>query len=348
VPTLEVRKELRTLEVRKELRPGVREWDVDYVPVIAIDRLDSDADARSAIDRACREWGFFQIVGHGLPTDVIGALRREMHAFFSQTSAAKREISRTAGNPWGFFDRELTKNTPDWKEIYDYGPPGSTSDMPGLSPQWPSTLPGFEAAIRTYYQACEGIAFSLLEAVATNLGATPSSLRREFAPSHTSFLRLNYYPTCPAPARPAGIEVPDDGHLGINHHTDAGAVTLLLQDEQAGLQVFHDGAWHTVAPIDDALVVNIGDIVQVWSNDQYHAALHRVLANEHRERYSAPLFFNPSYETEYTPLASTVDAAHPARYRPIPWAEFRAQRAAGDYADYGPEVQIADYRVQDG
>ena len=325
----------------------MRECDMENVPVIAIDRLSTDASARAAIDVACREWGFFQIVGHGLPAQAIGALRRQMHAFFSQASEAKREISRTAGNPWGFFDQELTKNTPDWKEIYDYGPPGRTPDMPGLSPQWPPALPDFEPAIRAYYQACEGIALRLIDAIATNLGATPGSLRRDFEPSHTSFLRLNYYPRCPAPARPAGIEVPEDGHLGINHHTDAGAVTLLLQDAQAGLQVFRDDAWHTVEPIGDALVVNIGDVVQVWSNDQYRAPLHRVLANEQRERYSAPLFFNPSYETDYAPLASTLDAAHPARYRPIPWAEFRAQRAAGDYADYGAEVQIADYRIHD-
>ena len=319
---------------------------MDNVPVITIDRSGADAGAREAIDIACREWGFFQIVGHGLPVESIAALRREMQAFFSLARDAKREISRTADNPWGFFDRELTKNTPDWKEIYDYGPPGSTPDMPGLSPQWPSALPGFEPAIRAYYQACEGVAFSLIDAIATNLGATPGTLRRAFEPSHTSFLRLNYYPKCPAPARPTGAEVPETGHLGINHHTDAGAVTLLLQDAQAGLQVFRDDAWHTVEPIDDALVVNIGDIVQVWSNDQYRAALHRVLANEQRERYSAPLFFNPSYDTHYAPLPSTVDVVHPARYRPIPWAEFRAQRAAGDYADYGAEVQIANYRVQ--
>jgi isopenicillin N synthase-like dioxygenase len=318
---------------------------MDNVPVITIDRRGPDARARAAIDVACREWGFFQIVGHGLPAEVIGALRRETHAFFSQTSDTKREISRTADNPWGFFDRELTKNTRDWKEIYDYGPPGSTADMSSLSPQWPSALPEFEPAIRAYYQACEKIALHLIDAIATNLGATPALLRREFEPSHTSFLRLNYYPICPTPARPTGVGVPETGHLGINHHTDAGAVTLLLQDAQAGLQVFRDNAWHTVEPIEDALVVNIGDVVQVWSNDQYQAALHRVLASEQCERYSAPLFFNPSYEACYAPLSSTVDATHPARYRAIPWAEFRAQRAAGDYADCGAEVQIADYRI---
>jgi isopenicillin N synthase-like dioxygenase len=133
------------------------------------------------------------------------------------------------------------------------------------------------------------------------------------------------------------------GYLGINHHTDAGALTLLLQDEQPGLEVFHDGAWKLVEPLPDALVVNIGDIVQVWSNDQYRAPLHRVLANADAERFSVPFFFNPAYSTVYAPLPSTVDTQRPPRYRPINWGEFRAHRAAGDYADAGEYHQISHY-----
>ena len=74
-------------------------------------------------------------------------------------------------------------------------------------------------------------------------------------------------------------------------------------------------------------MVNIGDVVQVWSNDRYRAALHRVLANTRQPRYSAPFFYCPAYDTDYAPLPSTVDTAHPPRYRAINWAEFRARRA---------------------
>ena len=95
----------------------------------------------------------------------------------------------------------------------------------------------------------------------------------------------------------------------------------------------------------DALVVNIGDIVQVWSNDRYRAALHRVTTNTERDRYSVPFFLNPAYAAHYAPLPSTVDASHPPRYRPINWGEFRRLRTAGDYADQGEEVQISHYAV---
>ena len=160
-----------------------------------------------------------------------------------------------------------------------------------------------------------------------------------FTPRHSSFLRLNYYPTCDDPA-PAETPLGGPGNFGINHHTDAGAITVLLQDDQPGLQVYRANTWTLVEPRPDALVVNIGDIVQVWSNDRYPAALHRVIANRD-ERYSAPFFFNPAPEAMYAPLTTS----EPPHYRAIQWGEFRANRSAGDYADHGEEVQISHYRI---
>lgn len=309
------------------------------LPVIDVGDLDRDA-TREAIHDACRDWGFFQAVGHGIDRSSITALRHEMRAFFAQPTAAKHAVQRSADNPWGFYDRELTRRTRDWKEIYDYGPP----DGGAMVPQWPAALPGFRRAIESFYESCNALSVRLLRTISINLGMPAKFLDPYFRPAHTSFLRLNYYPRCPAPARPKDLSLSEDGHLGVNHHTDAGAITLLLQDDQPGLEVFHDGAWTLVEPREDALVVNIGDIVQVWSNDRYHAALHRAIVSAERERYSAPFFFNPAYSVEYAPLPSTTDGAHPPRYRPIPWAEFRALRTAGDYADHGDYHQISHYR----
>jgi len=314
--------------------------DASNVPVIDIHALEQPATLR-ALDRACREWGFFQVVRHGIDAATLRRVLAAARRFFAQPDAAKQAIARSEINPWGFFDRELTKNTRDWKQVFDYGP----ADGGVLRPQWPAALPGFEPAVRDYYAACERLAGRLIGAIAINLGAPPERLQRCFAAAHSSFVRLNYYPACPVAAAPEGIAVPTAGFLGVNHHTDAGALTLLLQDQVPGLEVFRAGRWHLVAPRDDALVVNIGDIVQVWSNDRYRAALHRVLVNGERERYSAPFFFSPSYATSYAPLPSTVDEQHPARYRPINWGEFRALRAAGDYADRGEEVQLEHYLI---
>jgi len=297
-------------------------------PVIDISQPDR-VHVHKAIDAACREWGVFQVVNHGIDTRLLGALRRQMRALFGAPLEEKLAISRTAENPWGFFDRELTRHQRDWKQIYDVGPADGQT-----RPQWPSSIPAFEPIVRTFYAECDALALRLLRVMARNLGMPADSLDVHFRPAHTSFLRLNYYPRCPVA----------DRNLGVNAHTDSGAITLLLQD-LPGLEVLHDERWLQVEPRRNALVVNIGDVMQVWSNDLYLAPMHRVLTNTDSDRFSAPFFFNPAYSTDYAPLPSAVDAHHPARYRPINWREFRARRSAGDYAHAGEYAQISQYTV---
>jgi isopenicillin N synthase-like dioxygenase len=310
------------------------------IPVIDIARL-RDPATLEKLDMACREWGFFQVVNHGIRPQTIDAILARAKTFFAEPIDVKRRISRSAENAWGFYDKELTKNTRDWKQIFDYGP----SEGVTRRPQWPAAKPEVRSAVLEYYAECEALAFRLLIAVANNLGVASHYLLGGFVPEHSSFLRLNFYPTCPTPESPKGIATPRTGHLGLNHHTDAGAMTLLLQDDQPGLEVYRDGEWHLVEPRRGALVVNIGDIVQVWSNDRYQAALHRVIANASAERFSVPFFFCPAYSAAYAPLPTTVDRTTPLRYRRINWGEFYASRAAGDYADYGEEIQISHYRI---
>ena len=317
--------------------------DVSLAPgasVPVIDLSEGDASVVEAVGRACADWGFFQIVGHRVDPGVTEAAMAETRAFFALPMAAKRALSRSRDNPWGFYDRELTKNVRDKKEIFDIGPESVPGDpFAGRTP-WPAERPAFEPAMRAFFTACESLAACLTDLVSRSLGAAPDELGGAFAPTHTSFLRLNHYPV----EDPLGAEADGGAGLGIHHHTDAGAVTVLLQDRMSGLQVYRDGAWHTVIPLDGAFVVNIGDMVQVWSNDLYRAPIHRVLAMDTAERYSLPFFYNPGYEARIAPLAILLGGAQAPHYVPIPWGEFRRRRADGDFADYGSEVQISDYR----
>lgn len=312
------------------------------VPVI--DLREPRAQVVEQIAAACAAWGFFQILHHGVDGALIERALAETRALFAAPKGAKRALSRSRENPWGFYDRELTKNARDKKEIFDIGPDatGAPADGPfqGATP-WPPWRPGFEPALRAYFAACADASARLMSLVSEGLGAPPGLLAGAFGDDHASFLRLNYYPV----EDPLAGEAEDRADLGIHHHTDAGAVTVLLQDGVSGLQVYRDGLWHDVQPLAGALVINIGDMVQVWSNDRYRAPVHRVLAMERAERCSLPFFFNPAYRAVVAPLDNLVDAAHPARYRPISWSEFRRRRADGDFADYGAEVQIADYRA---
>lgn len=311
------------------------------VPVVDCEQLPETATRRQ-IHEACLEWGFFQVMNHGISSRVLTTLRQEMSAFFALPRAVKRRVSRTAESPWGFYDRELTKNTRDWKQVFDYGPEAK----PGIRNRWPIERPGLPEALRAFTVACEAIAFRLLGVIAANLGAAPEVLADSFRPEHSSFLRLNYYPACPAAAGATRPGASAPGRFGVHHHTDSGALTLLLQDEQPGLEVLHDGCWHLIEPRPDALVVNVGDIVQVWSNDRYRAAVHRVSVSPTQPRFSAPFFFNPAYSAHYAPLPSAIPYGEAPHYRAICWGDFRARRAAGDYEDRGEEVQIDHYRTE--
>lgn len=307
--------------------------------------IDGNTLAPVELDRACRQWGLFYLANHGIDPSLVDAMQQQMERFFAQSKAQKITLERTDRNAWGFYDRELTKNRQDWKEIFDVGPAETQGPLAGAMPQWPD-LNGFEDTLRTYAAAAHLVALKLLHALSTNLGMPADHLDEAFGVTHTSFLRLNYYPTCATAAPPTAATVPTQGELGIGHHTDAGALTLLLQGNVEGLQVQHDKHWITVRPRADTLVVNLGDIMQVWSNERYLAPVHRVFASASTRRYSAPYFFNPSYATNYAPLPSLLANGVNARYQVINWGEFRAGRSAGDYADHGKEIQISDFQIQ--
>ena len=200
-------------------------------------------------------------------------------------------------------------------------------------------MPDFEGILLAWFEACEALSLRLLTAMATSLNVDPELLLTNFSPNHTSFARLNYYPLCGNPMCDDPQTDSNAGHLGIHPHTDSGALTVLLQDDVAALQVCRQGQWHTIEPAVDGLIINIGDMLQVWSNDQFTAPEHRVLASSQRERFSAPFFFNPANHTDCVPLTGTTP-----RYQPVNWGQFRQARAAGDYANLGEEIQISQFK----
>ena len=311
----------------------------------AIDLAWPATKVEAGVAQACREWGLFLVTGH--PID--GAFRRrflgEMRRFFALPTADKRTLSRSLDNPWGYYDRELTKTIRDRKEIFDIGPDlgeaggGDPADPFAGATPWPAGLADFSAIMLEAMARLEGLALHLIDIVMRGLGETGTAAANAFRPAPTSFLRLNRYPV----GDPLADLGRGDAGRGVHHHSDAGALTVLIEDGTPGLQVLRDGHWHDVEPAPGALVVNIGDMIQVWSNDTYRAPLHRVLAARDRDRYSAPFFLNPSYRAEVAPLPGLAAQAGGARYRPIPWSEFRRRRAEGDFGDYGREVQIGDY-----
>ena len=322
------------------------------IPIIDVSPLDGVTPGRTpvidAIAAAAHDWGFFQVTSHGVSTDLINSVWAETHAFFNLPMEVKRSVLRTRENPRGYYDRELTKNRRDLKEVFDFAAvsrPALPEDHPDNrasvdgSNRWPATPPQFRGTLLEYVAACERLGLRLLGALCLGLGVDEETLMPYLSPVHTGFARLNYYPLDDPLEPVTAATVTELGDMALHHHSDAGALTVLLQDDVGGLQVGTDEGWIDVTPFDGALVINVGDMMQIWSNDRYRAALHRVRPLTDRPRYSIPFFFNPAYDTDVAPLVTTV--SEPAHYRTVNWGHFRQTRTDGDYADYGHEIQIA-------
>ena len=330
------------------------------VPVVDFSRLikgEADPQAAAIIHKACCDSGFFYLSNFGIGADEIAAVEKAMFWFFALPLEHKQSVARSEENSRGYYNNELTKNIRDMKEVFDFGfkldsklpdDHGVNLSQDGWN-QWPHVdgSDSFRTVLNDYFDHCGVVALCLLEVLTTNLGAAVETLTSDFNPGHSSFLRLNYYPVEDPLAAGQGVEAKsaDSGNMGVHHHTDAGALTLLLQDDVGGLEVFHEDVWKPVPPVAGTLVVNIGDIVKVWSNDLYHAALHRVVASSKRDRYSVPYFFNPVYSANYQPLAEIRGHKVEPHYSAINWGHFRHERQHGDYGDYGDEIQISDFRL---
>ncbi len=325
-------------------RPIAPASKMSSVPVIDITPLFGGDDSRvvEQISQAAQTWGFFQVVGHGMLPAQVKQVMSQAQEFFAQDDSLKQLVRRTQDNPWGYNDQELTKNQKDAKAVFDYTVAGEDG-IYGARNQWPEGLDQFPIVMLDYLETCTHISLKLMEAFAMGAGLPRHALAHLFEPIHTGFVRLNYYPVTDL----EGGAQPCDGStkLGIHHHTDAGALTVLLQDQMSGLQVYRDGYWHDLAPVPGALVINTGDMMQVLSNDLYQAPVHRVLAMTEGQRFSMPFFLNMAADAIIEPITTLVTPQRSARYRPITWSEFRRRRSDGDYADYGAEVQISDYRT---
>ena len=274
--------------------------------------------------------------------------------FTNRSYQEKIGDKRHEQNARGYFDDELTKQKRDWKECLDFGVPGSRNwDIPDNSPDnecldgfnvFPSDkrLPEFRRIVVQYFEECAALSNRLARLMANGLGiSTPNDFLQELANTHTSYLRLNYYPPCRGSV---GDEEKKEEVLGISPHRDAGFLTILLQDEDChSLQVWHKDQWMTIHPEPRSFTINTGDMCMLWSNGKYQAPLHRVLTSDSQERYSAPFFYNPGYHQWIESALILEDT----KYHPCLYGYFRAVRFAGDLTDLGVEIQMQDYEIQE-
>jgi len=323
---------------------------VNDVPTIDVSKIDKNA--LQLVDRACRDHGFFKLVGHGL-NDLIDRMWSQTELFFSASQDFKYTLMRPADSAFGYFNREMTKLKRDQKETFDYH--GLETDAVGKSASdfWPrqnggdlaaAGLQEFEAVLKEFYWANTRLAEQTLALVCRALGENTDALQGMFGSAHTTLARLNHYP-CYDPL-PEKEHTPGNalGDMALHEHTDPGALTLLYQDNVGGLQTLSsEHGWIDVPPEAYSFVVNLGDLMQVWSNDRYQAAAHRVRpVPSGTSRYSMPFFYSPRYDAVIEPIVT----GEPPRYRPFSWYEFATARVADNYQNLGKvDTQVTDYRL---
>ncbi|KAL6637270.1 hypothetical protein ACP70R_024842 [Stipagrostis hirtigluma subsp. patula] len=302
---------------------------IDLSPLVVADNDAAGVEALAAeVGAACRDWGFFVVVGHGVPEEVVARATEAQRAFFALPAESKAAVRRSEAAPLGYYESEHTKNVRDWKEVFDLvprepPPPAAVADVePVFQNKWPGDLPGFREAMEQYARAMEELAFKLLELIAQSLNLRPDRLHGFFR-DQTTVLRLNHYPPCPSP----------DLALGVGRHKDYGALTVLYQDHVGGLDVWRrsGGEWVRVRPVPNSFVINLGDIMEVWSNDMYQSSEHRVSVNPEKQRFSMPFFFNPASYTVVEPLEELVSEENPARYNAYCWGDFFGTRENSNF-----------------
>ncbi len=296
----------------------------DHIPLIDLARSFDDAAVRRqvawAIHKACRETGFFYVTGHGVPQSLIDAQLAETRRFFAQDDAAKQavsvELSRCRRGYEGEGRQTLDAGSAaDLKESFmlardlaeDHPLVRAGAPMQGPN-QWPAALPGFRAQMLAYQDEMIRLGRHLMGCLALSVDLDADWFADGLAEPQCG-IRLLRYPPQPA--------VTASNRLGAGAHSDWGSITILLQDDLAGLEVRNaDGAWILATPIAGSFVINLGQMMERFTAGLYRANLHRVRnSSTERARYSVATFFElePRYVMARAPTCPADDAFAPAQ-----------------------------------
>ncbi|XVE52634.1 hypothetical protein DITRI_Ditri02bG0137800 [Diplodiscus trichospermus] len=283
------------------------------IPVIDFSLLaKGDEDEIRKLDLACKDWGFLQIINHGVREEVLHQMKAAAVDFFELPLEEKNKYAKAENEIQGYGQNFVISEGQklDWSDmIYMITVPPENRNYKF----WPLTLPGFKEAVEEFSKEVLKVAEEIHANFSILMGMGRDGFKRSQGELQQG-IRMNYYPVCSRP----------DLVLGCSPHSDGTSFTLLLQnDDVIGLQIKHDGAWISVKPIPNSLVVNIGDATEIQSNGMYKSIEHRVITNEEKPRISIAAFMFPDDEQEIGPLESMIDDNHrPRMYRNVKYFDY--------------------------
>ncbi|WP_013335002.1 isopenicillin N synthase family dioxygenase [Gloeothece verrucosa] len=284
------------------------------------------------LEQACRETGFFYIVGHGIDEKLQQRLEDLSRQFFAQDLATKMQIRMAlAGRAWrGYFPvgGELTSGKPDRKEGVYFG-----SELDADDPRVKANLllhgknlfpplPDFGETVLEYLSVMTGLGHTIMEGIALSLELESSYFYDRYTANPLILFRIFNYPP---------DEDPHSESWGVGEHTDYGLLTILKQDDSGGLQVKTGGGWISAPPVANSFVCNIGDMLDRLTGGFYRSTPHRVRNPSPSDRLSFPFFFDPNFDAQIQPIPTRQIIQDDLYER---WDKASVHQLQGTYGDY--------------
>ncbi|KAH7836508.1 hypothetical protein Vadar_002203 [Vaccinium darrowii] len=279
------------------------------IPTIDMDQLVSGETTDLELEKlhlVCKDWGIFQLVNHGVSSLVVEKLKNEVQEFYNLPLEEKMRYKIKAGDVEG-YGQTILKNenqTVDWADRFYMITNPVTRRKAHLLPELPSSL---RETLESYMSELQKLAMTLLGLMLKALKIDKGEMEAMFEDGMQA-VRMTYYPPCPQPKKV----------MGLTPHSDATGITILLQvNGVQGFQVKRDGIWIPVNILPDAFVVNVGDVLEIFSNGLYKSIEHRATVNSEKERISLAMFFNPKFQSEVGPSATLLDPQNPPLFKRV-------------------------------
>lgn len=281
------------------------------LPIVDLEEFGAEhsrAEFLENLQKIAREIGFFYLKGHGISAERIDQIQQISKQFFQLDQSKKNEIAMIHSPHFRGYSQpnaENTRNIPDFREQIDIGPelPALNADadaplwanMQGPN-QWPKDWPEFQSVTRAWLTDLRQVAIDLLHAFVLALGQKKDVLDQLITGQPNELLKLIHYP-----------KTKIQNHQGVGPHKDSNILTLLLQDQTGGLQVFSHGQWVDIPYVDGAFIINIGEILELATNGYLVANSHRVISPTHQDRYSVAYFISPNLFSGEVPILDLPD-----------------------------------------